>query len=239
VSSYAEPFLDAFARIEKLLRQLACADRTVSFSGLVASTRSVPLVRRFEQDLKEYADLRNAIVHERTDGHPIADPYPATVAAIERIADLLTRPPLAIAIVGAIQVKACKPETAVADAARTMRDGNFSQLPVTDDESLIGLLTAETITRWMAAAMDNDGGVILEDHTVAEALPHTENPDHHWELLSRQATAFDALNLFDRYSSSGWSLDAVLLTETGRTDQTLLSIIPAYDIPRLITAVHP
>ena len=42
-------------------------------------------------ELKEYGDLRNAIVHERIDDQPIAEPHEKW-CAMEAIRDLLPRP---------------------------------------------------------------------------------------------------------------------------------------------------
>jgi CBS domain-containing protein len=241
MSTNAERFLDAFARIERHLRRRLEADRSsVGFSALVSrAVKSHVLVGSNADDLKDYAELRNAIVHERSDDHhPIADPYVTTVEGIERLAELLESPPTALAVIGPKTVEMCSPHTTVAEAARLMRDGSFSQLPVADDGRITAVLTSETITRWMASAMDDQGGVILDDHTIAEALPHTENRDHHWQLLGRQSSVFDATRLFDHYSASGWFLDALLITDRGQSDQKLLSIVTMYDLPKLNAAVR-
>ncbi len=75
VAPNSDQFLDAFSRIEKLLRRMVDGRRVDSFTFLVreAAKRSAT-VRRVEQDLLEYADLRNAIVHERGGGFVIAEP---------------------------------------------------------------------------------------------------------------------------------------------------------------------
>lgn len=240
MSSRAERYLDAFSLIESHLRRIAGTESHDTFSELIygAASQST-VVYRYQTDLREYADLRNAIVHERTDSHPIADPYERTVRSIEQLAGLLTAPPNALATIGSRNVKTCNTDTSVADAARLMREGDFSQLPVVTDRHVTALLTAETVTRWLAAVVHEHGGVVLDDHTVSDALPHTEQPTHHWELLGRQATVFDALDRFDHYLENGWSLDALLVSETGSTGQSLLGIITVYDHPKLAGAILP
>lgn len=81
-----ERFMNAFTAIEKYLRKYKTSDKThESFYGLVEKAKKKDaIVRQYELDLKELADLRNAITHERTDGHPIAEPYPSTVDLIEK-----------------------------------------------------------------------------------------------------------------------------------------------------------
>src|SRR5919201_3927910 len=93
ISSSAK-FLDAIAAIETLLRKMSGAGRLVGFYQLVdsAAQRS-PSVRRHKDDLKEYADLRNAIVHERSGGRAIAEPHERVVSELRRLAVALANPP--------------------------------------------------------------------------------------------------------------------------------------------------
>ena len=160
--------------------------------------------------------MRNAIVHQRTDGHAIAEPYVDVVRDIERIRDRLVRPPGLLPL-AAQPVVTCEASDHIGSAAMQMRRGNFSQLPVYEDARFLQLLTAETITRWMAFTLrDNDG--LLEEVPVAEVLPHAETTDN-VAFLSRGATAFDALGAFEEFFQRGQFLNAILLTEAGSTAQ--------------------
>jgi CBS domain-containing protein len=144
-------FLDAFAAIEKHLqnRSHEPAMRRATFYELVDAIAKVDAaVRRYQIDLKEYADLRNAIVHERIGGEPIAEPHMQTVVALEAILRLITAPPK-LASVFSKAVIVCSPEEPVSSAARKMRRGNFSQLPVVENR-IAAMLTGETIARWLA-----------------------------------------------------------------------------------------
>jgi hypothetical protein len=83
--TYSGRFLNASAPIEKHLRTIVDGERYVTFAALVdkASAGSA-VVRRYRDDLREYGDLRNAIVHERSDGYPIAEPHANVVAPSAR-----------------------------------------------------------------------------------------------------------------------------------------------------------
>jgi hypothetical protein len=90
----ADRFLTAFVSIEKYLRRRTESDRLISFYALIEKTvQKDASVRAYEIDLKEYADLRNAIVHERSGGQPIAEPHDDVVRRIELLTDIITRPP--------------------------------------------------------------------------------------------------------------------------------------------------
>lgn len=236
--SATDRFLDAYASIERVLRRSVGDGTADSFASLVGrAAKHNSIVRRFQTDLRELGDLRNAIVHERSDGHPIAEPFRSTVDLIEKIARLVDDPPLALSIVGQMSVQTCSPTATVAEAAMQMRAGDFSQLPVVEERRTIGLLTAETITRWLASQLSADGGVILAEHTVEEVLPHTESPDGQWTIVPRTASVFEVLDLFEHSFTAGQELDAVLFTDRGTADQAILALAAVYDVPRLYRAI--
>lgn len=224
-------FLNAFAAIEKRLRTLIKADRYVSFPALVedASTRS-PVVRRYRNDLKEYADLRNAIVHERSDGRPIAEPHEQVVTDLLRIAKLVLSPPTVLPTFQKT-VQSVEAKARISDILRFFWPRNFSQVPVTSGERIIGLLTANTVSRWLASEASNDI-VDLREHTVADALRHVEH-EGNWRLVRRGTVLAEVIDYFDAAEASGKRLDAILITETGKPTESLLGIITIHDLPKV------
>lgn len=210
----AEAFLNAFGEIEQVLRRQLRAQASTTFSQLlIDATKRSPAVRQFEVDLREYAELRNAIVHQRTDGHAIAEPYVEVVRDIERIRDRLVRPPGLLPF-AAQPVVTCEASDHIGSAA----------------------LTAETITRWMAFTLrDNDG--LLKEVPVADVLPHAETTDN-VTFLGRAARAFDALGAFEEFFQRGQFPNAILLTEAGSTTQAPLGIVAVADIPQILASTR-
>lgn len=69
----SDRFLNAFSSIEQQLRKITRRGKETRFYQLVdEASASTPAVASYKDDLKEFADLRNAIVHERGDGRVIA-----------------------------------------------------------------------------------------------------------------------------------------------------------------------
>ncbi len=70
--SNANTFLAIFSAVETWMRRQVNVDRSTSFSRLVdLAAENNSAVGRFRIDLKEFADLRNAIVHERMNARTI------------------------------------------------------------------------------------------------------------------------------------------------------------------------
>lgn len=232
----SDEFLAAFSGIEKWLRKEAGEDRSATFSQLIEKVSyKSGIIRQYRNDLKEFADLRNAIVHERTDSHVIAEPNDRAVADLKHIESVILAPPRVVPMFQ-LQVRTRTVSESVGQAVADMRNGSFSQLPIFSDSSkLIAVLTTETVVRWLASEVSNDLVSLLETK-IKDVLPHVEDEEH-FCLLSRKATLFDALSKFDEFALRGKDLDAVLITDNGKPDQSLLGIITVYDLPKILAAV--
>lgn len=138
------------------------------FTTLKGSEYEPIFIKTYEDDLKEFADLRNAIVHERCGGEPIAEPHYKTVIQLEKIRDYITAPPT-VEPIFFNDVITCKPDDRIGETAKTMLKNSFSQIPIYDAEEFKGLLTTETISRWLADRLEADDGILLEENvgTVA------------------------------------------------------------------------
>ncbi len=74
---------------------------------------------------------------------------------------------------------------------------------------MVGLLTGETIARWLATRLEGRIG-FLEEEPVDRVLKHQEAAGY--ILVGKTATVFDGLKAFDQSLHSGTSLQAI--TET-------------------------
>ncbi len=232
----SDVFLRSFCEIESWLRRSVAADRSNTFYQLVdRAAQTNRVVKRYRDDLKEFADLRNAIVHERTDDHVIAEPNDRAVAEIDRIRNALLNPPAVIPRFQLAEIRSRTLADSVGDAVGDMRNGSFSQLPILSGTKVVALLTAETVVRWLASEFANEI-VSLWETQIERILPFTEDVDHYC-FLSRAATLFDALSKFEDFAVRGKDLDAILITNDGKPDQQLLGILTLYDLPALLEAL--
>jgi len=229
-------FLDAFADIEKHLRKIAGADRQTAFYQLVeaAGMRSSN-VRRYKDDLKEYADLRNAIVHERSDGRAIAEPHERVVTELQRLTAVITNPPQVLPMFQK-KVHTVDADDRLSEALDFFFPKNFSQVPVMSGGKLIGLLTTNTVSRWLAAAVSREL-VDLTEHSVRDALKHTEH-DGNWRVVSRTTVLADVVDAFDVTEDAGKRLDAILVTHSGTTSEVLIGIITIHDMPKVLRGLR-
>ena len=109
---------------------------------------------------------------------------------------------------------------------------NLSQVPVTCNGHVIGVLTTNTVSRWLAAQARSEL-VDLTEHTVQDALTHTEY-ERNWHLMPRTALLSDVVDAFDAAERAGRRLDAILITQSGRPAESLLGIVTIHDMPKVL-----
>lgn len=236
MTAQAQRFLDIYAHLERHFRKQLAADNTRSFSVMVKELSSRDrAVGRFRDDLLQWHDLRNAIVHERRgDGKVIAEPLLEAVDEFEKIARILSDPPL-LSSRFQREVARVSPTDMVSSATEIMRTQGFGQLPVYDGNVMQGLLTANTVARWLSVQWA-DG--VAVDASVAEVLSNVDDTSH-WITLGRAANYLDALHAFDDAFDRGKKLDAIVLTHSGKRTHKPIGILTAADIPELLNVISP
>ncbi len=227
----SERFVQAYNRIEQCLRSLRGGQRDSGFRQLVDQTaRHSALVRRYRRQLKEFAELRNAIVHDTVDSYVIAEPNDRAVRDIELIADRLTQPPQVDSLF-AREVTTFTPDTSLADALQTLAANNFSQAPIYEHGRCLGLLSATSIAEWLSQ-QPPQRPVLLNKLTLRDLLK-TITRQEDWATVERTASIADVLELFRRFEQRGLHLKVVLLTESGSADQRPLGVITMSDLPSI------
>jgi CBS domain-containing protein len=229
-------FLDVYNAIDKWLRNQSTSAQRLDFPDLedsISETNNV--VRRRRPLLKEINRLRNLIVHNYSRSRPFAVPTSDAVAQIVAVRDEFLTPPLLVSL-AASPVEQCRPDDPLGRSVKKMHDGGFSQLPVYDDQRCLGLLTADTIARWLATHLA-DGVGLIEERPVSEVLPFQEHDENH-TFMPRTATVADGLTAFDTFLSRGLRLDAILITNGGKPAESPLGIVTIHDIPELRRAVR-
>ncbi len=229
-------FVEAYKEIEKWMRSRVRVPPKTPFHELVdLVAEDHETVNRHAELLKMLGRLRNLVVHEYSRSKPVAVPTIHSVDQITSLRDQLLSPP-ALLSVSTSPVEACAPSDPVGRAAKKMHDGSYSQLPVYDGTAFVGLLTAETVARWVAGNLA-DGQELMEEEKVADVLRHQEDPANH-TFLGRTSTVLDGLAAFDDFLKRGKRLDAILLTENGRPSEQPLGIATVHDIPKMRRAVR-
>jgi CBS domain-containing protein len=231
----SDRFLSAFNAIEQHLREMLGAAESRTFSDLVHHAgHSHALVRRLSADLRHLAELRNFLVHRYQEHEPLAIPSDLSLQKVERIRDALLRPVTLHTLFHKV-VQCCQPSDRIGAVAEKMHQHKIAQLPVYERTEFVGLLTAETLARWLAARLATGVGLV-EEESVGNILRFQDDDRQH-EFANHSATVTDAFNWMEKHYHRGRPLRAILLTPHGKSSELPTGIVTAGDFPAMLESV--
>lgn len=202
VAPKARVFLDAFASIEDVLareqgRRASNQKRRghdedwIPFGELLADSKL--LHDAHKRELRAYAKLRNAIVHNSyRNGAPIADPHDETVESIVKILALLEKPPLlSDALRDSPRPRVFKPDDDISEFLGQVTEHSYSQAPVSTVNGYL-LITTNAVARWFASNLAKHGGVV-DRASIQDVLGYAELGDR-LETVSPTTTVISAIH---------------------------------------------
>lgn len=223
-------FLNRFNELEKFLREDTNSKREVPFGGLIGrAANKNAAVRRRERDLREFADLRNAIVHEHPRGHVIADITQEALDEFDAMVDCITEPERVYPLFRA-EISVYKENDPLADVVRDLWETGHSQVIVRVD-GMLTLLSNTGITRWLGSQV-NGTCIDLNDSAVGDALTFEEEGGI--AFLSRNAPVDEAREFFLSFPTRrSQRLRAIVITENGKPSEMPLGIVTPSDLVEL------
>ncbi len=225
-------FIVALTHIEKSLENISGLSSYMPFSRLIDKTKGMnAIVRKFEVDLRECADLRNAIVHRRTDiDYAIAEPHDNIVELIEYIERELSKP-VTVGDLFQRKVHTLRATDTLATGLRLIHDKRFNQIPIYENRKFVGLITATGITYWLANKGTDE--IISREIPTLLDIHYHEKQKNTYRFIERTLSVYEAEEYFKKAVVGGKRLEALLITENGRPEEKLLGIITPLDLMRI------
>lgn len=230
--SNAQTFLDLFNQLEQHLDKISQSIDHLGFRRLVENlSKTNQVIDNFKLQLIEYNELRNAIVHKST-GEAIAEPHPEVIGEMQHIYQVLTNPPQAISI-AATPVYTCTTQTSVLEVIKAMSTNFYTSIPVYHDQSLVGVFSDNSITKWLAD--DNEAGD-LGQLLIGQLQNYFDQPDskfNSYQFLPLATNVFTVRRAFTRFTQEKKRLGAIFLTSNGLNTEDIVGIITAWDLPKI------
>ncbi|MDQ3024738.1 MAG: hypothetical protein M3R04_10240 [bacterium] len=222
----AEEFLHLLNRLDEHLKQHVHRSEGRGFMMRAeVAARQDPALQRYLSELREFSELRNAIVHYREfPAEIIAEPTEAALDRLREIVDYIINPPRLLPTF-ASAVKCWAPNDQLLDALHFMDKQGHSQLPVYSAGAM-ALLSSDGIARWLAGCAQET--VSLAGRTVADVLPFEKAGG--FALMRGDATVEVARQAFHTALGRGQRLRAVLVTADGKPAAKLQGIVTAADL---------
>jgi len=204
MASNGDRFEGAYNKIDAMLRKKIGGTKILSFSSVVTeAARKDPTVYRNKEDLLEYGDLRNAIVHDRGKTPVLlADPRDDVVEKIEKLWNRLFAPELLRSIAHPVPLRVFAASAVLAESLSYMRENDFSQvIALRDDKHLV--LSTEGVSLWLEAKSKEDI-IALSEARLADVLNF--EPKDSCIYLKANDTVDRAHEVFANDSVRGYSV---------------------------------
>ena len=221
-------FIRLYNELDHWLKKLSSQRGSVPFwKRIRIAAKQEPALNRYLDDLLEFHELRNAIIHHRT--YPdelLATPTEETITRQREIVDRLLRPQR-VGNAFKREIHVFGPATLLHEVLKYMRHHGFSQV-VSRVDGRLRLTTSSGITRWLATQAET-GVLDLDGVTLADVLPHDR--DGAFELINAHATVDEALLKFqESLHARKPRLFALIITKNGLATEEPIGIITPRDL---------
>ena len=224
----ATEFINSYNKIDAQLRDLYSFKPSQSFTDVVRrSAEKNSIVRKYENDLVDYARLRNAIVHQSTDGQIIAVPCDEVVEEMRTIERLICTPPTIGETLQEKKIVSIEAGLSLRQAVLLISRTGYSNLPVYEGRRMIGIVNNRRIIAEL-------GGVLHRGQSVDEFLSRTPVEDVlsesdlfvYYKYLSKDSPLQAVVSAFEENKK----LLAVAVSEHGKAGERIVNFIPPSDL---------
>lgn len=227
----SEVFLSTYQEIEEYFQRELESNHHLRFYEMVKRMKKKSAaVRRYEFDLREYADLRNAITHGNMgEDVAIAEPHDKVVEKLQQIKDQIVAPPAITKVVNH-EVRTIDGSMRLSDALGLMKEHGYGQLPVYEREQYQGIFNGEILMRWLR--LNHTQEVLkMNQVTVDEIIDSDSAQSHQVIFKARAASVLEIQETVERYTDKKYNLQAIIITENGKPTEKPLTIITSADLP--------
>lgn len=227
----AQRFIYAYNQIDQSLRAIYNFKRNMTFSDMIRRTVSLnSVVRKYEDKLIDYARLRNAIIHNSNEEYIIAEPHDEVVDEMEKIAHIVTCPPLVINSVAKKDVLSIRGDIPIKDVIVLFASSGFKGLPVYANGRIMGIATSIRIIEWVGNKLKSHNNIeeLLQKTPIVETL-REDDINLVYCIKDEKLTIQEALDLF--YSNR--KLSTILITKNGNFLEQISGMITIADVIEL------
>ncbi|WP_369670859.1 hypothetical protein, partial [Enterococcus faecium] len=162
--------------------------RNMGFSEMVRrlSKQKQGDIKKYEEDLLQMAQLRNAIVHEKIgENFVIAEPNQWVVTRIQQIEQALLQPETVLPKFGK-KVTGFEKTLALKEILKIVAQKRFSQFPLYDKGRFVGLITLRMLGYWFA--QESLKGEIRLEGRKAEDLLIKDGKESNYQFVPATTT---------------------------------------------------
>ena len=217
-------FIDAFVQIEMVMKKML-GKHSAGFTSLVhQACKKNATINHYRLDLIEYAQLRNAITHNRSENNEvIAEPHLEVVEKIERIAKELSHPQCIVDL-NLGPVFTSHPKESALTLSKIQEEKNYSIVPIYEEGRYIGLVHSKLYQSAYAKE--------AHDLSVHDLL-FLRKDKNRVIFMAENASLRELLDVYFKMLSQGKGIIGVIVSENGFMNEPARSILTPADLPKI------
>lgn len=228
--SNARRFIDSYNKIDNSLRNIYNISSHTGFSDMIRRLAEKDyIVKKYEDDLVSYARLRNAIVHKTIDNEVIAEPHDDVTEKMEKIAKLVSTPPLVVDVLNKRTITTLVKTDTVQKLIFLINKFAFSNFPIVDDGKILGVINNKILIRAVCEVLKRNFS--LDDYIKTPVVKLLNEPEFltSYRIFDSKLTISRAISAFAETPR----LSAIIITENGTRSEEILTLVTGGDILRL------
>lgn len=231
-----EKFLRAFNSLHEVLGK-KLNQPSLQFGALlkVAEKNRDKVIMKFLNELDFYREFRNFLVHQVTiDKPPVAEPSDFIVDEINNIIHRIEKPKKAYELF-LNKVIHFNMDDSLGKVLTVVKEKEYSQFPVFKNNELVGLISENGITRFLAKSVDDDVISIVE--TKVKDVITQDEAKNSISIVNSNTLIHDIEGIFNSKLHEGNSIFAILVSNRGHKiekPEDIVGIITPWDLPIIL-----
>ncbi|MBG9982004.1 CBS domain-containing protein [Aerococcaceae bacterium DSM 111020] len=231
-----EKFLRAFNTLHETLGK-KLNQPNLQFGALlkVAEKNRDKVVMNYLSELDFYREFRNFLVHQATiEKPPVAEPNDFIIDEINDIIASIENPKKVYELF-INEVIHFNMEDSLSTVLRVVNEKEYSQFPVFNNNELIGLVSENGITRFLAESVNDDIISIVE--TKVKDVIDQDEAKGSISIVNSNTLIHDVEEIFNKKLHEGNSFFAILVSNRGHKiekPEDIVGIITPWDLPIIL-----
>lgn len=232
--SRVDEFIRIYNDLDKEIKKVLKLDNRVShMKALDIVSKKSDLIARNLVALKQYARLRNCLVHDTVSGVEGAIAVPQ-LEVVERYKSILNRfiNPLTVYDICTHRSKllVASPNSLSIDIMEAMENLLISRVPIIENENVIGVFNGNVLIHYLA----NTKKCLISNNTIMKELVQYTDLDCHrkeqFDFVDRNLNVYDAEKYFKKRNKDNHKLVALFITSDGTRNGKLLGLLTEWDL---------
>ncbi len=229
-----DEFIQIYNDLDREMKKKLRLDNRISHvKALDILSKKSDLISRNLDVLKQYARLRNCIVHDTVSGveEPIAVPLQEVV---DRYKSILKRfqNPLTVYDICTHRSKllVTSPNSLVIDVIQGIESTLISRVPIIENENVIGVFDGNVLMYYLARTKKWS----ISSHTVMNELKEFTSLDYQrkeqFDFIQKTLNVYDAEKYFKKRNKDNHKLVGLFITSDGTSQGRLLGLLTEWDL---------